>query len=332
MESVIHDMVMNMDGKVIARIVAVVAAVLVLLSFVAGWLMCNYALKPKYHGQDVGMTGKTIDERYPGVISQWYEPLHEAGVFKDTVITGERGYRLHAVYAPAAHPESAAGTAVIIHGYTNNHLSFANLSRMYRDSLNYNILVPDLHYHGMSEGRAIQMAWLDRLDVLKWIDVAHNIWHDDFMLVTGVSMGGATTMMVSGEPLPSYVGAFIEDCGYSSVWEQFAHNLKQQFHLPPFPVLHCADIICKLRYGWSFKEASSLGQLASCDRPMLFIHGDADDYVPTSMVYENYDAKTSGYKELWIARGSAHADAWKDHPEEYQRVVSSFLDKVRLLR
>ena len=49
------------------------------------------------------------------------------------------------------------------------------------------------------------------------------------MVVHGISMGGATTMMVSGEDLPEYVGAFVDDCGYTSAWDQFSHNMKQQF-------------------------------------------------------------------------------------------------------
>ena len=202
---------------------------------------------------------------------------------------------------------------------------------MYRDDLNYNVLAPDLHYHGLSEGRAVQMGWLDRLDIIRWIDVAHNVWDDDFMVIHGVSMGGATTMMVSGEPLPAYVRAFVEDCGYSSVWDQFAHNLKDMFCLPPFPVLNSASTVCKHRYGWGFKEASSLAQLTKCDRPMLFIHGENDDFVPTAHVYKNYEAKTEGYKELWIAPGSAHATAYKDHPAEYTERVRAFLEKARQL-
>lgn len=204
-----------------------------------------------------------------------------------------------------------------------------NLDRMYRDSLNFNVLAPDLHYHGYSEGRAVQMGWFDRLDVKRWTAVAHDIFQDDFMVVHGVSMGGATTMMLSGEDLPEYVRAFVDDCGYSSVWDQFAHNLKDMFHLPAFPVLHSASLMCRLRYGWGFKEASSVKQLAKCDRPMLFIHGDSDDFVPTSHVYKNYDAKVHGYKELWLAPDTDHATAYKNHPAEYTQHVRDFIAKVK---
>ena len=290
--------------------------------------MCNYALLPEEHGNDIEGDRAKTESRYPGIIA-WYDALHDGGVFRDTTIVGEGGYKLHAVYAPAADPSAPQGCAIVVHGYTDNHICFLNLVRMYRDVLNYSVLVPDLHYHGYSEGRSVQMGWLDRLDIRRWIDVAHDIWNPDFLVVHGVSMGAATTMMLSGEELPPYVRAFVEDCGYSSVWDQFAHNLKDTFHLPPFPVLNSASAVCRHRYGWGFKEASSVDALARCTRPMLFIHGENDDFVPTSHVYKNYEAKTQGYKELWIAPGSEHAMAFKDHPEEYTQKVKDFLAKVK---
>ena len=307
------------------------AAAITMLSVsgcLAGKYMCNFALLPEEHGNDIEGDRKKTESRYPGII-KWYDDLHDAGTFRDTTITGQGGYKLHAVYASASNPSDAQGSAIVIHGYTDNHICFLNLVRMYRDSLNYNVMVPDLHYHGYSEGKAIQMGWFDRLDIIRWIDVTHNIWNNDFMVIHGVSMGGATTMMISGENLPEYVRAFVEDCGYSSVWNQFAHNLKQQFHLPPFPILTSASIVCKKRYGWNFKEASSLTQIAKCERPMLFIHGENDDFVPTADVYKNYGAKTKGYKEIWIAPGTAHAMAYKDHPAEYTDIVRKFLSKVK---
>ena len=65
-------------------------------------------------------------------------------------------------------------------------------------------------------------------------------------------------MMTSGDELPDYVRGFVDDCGYSSAWDEFKYKLKDEFGLPAFPVLHCASLVCKSRYGWSFKEASSV--------------------------------------------------------------------------
>ena len=303
-------------------------AILSLNSCLVGNYMCKYALLPEEHGNDIEGDRAKAESRYPGILS-WYDHLLSSGQIRDTSLIGEGGYKLHAVYGPASDPAHAQGTAVVVHGYTDNHLCFLNLVRMYRDSLNYNVMVPDLHYHGYSEGKAVQMGWLDRLDVRRFGDMAHEIWGDDFLVVHGVSMGAATTMMLSGDPLPDYYRAFVEDCGYSSVWDQFAHNLKDSFHLPPFPVLNSASIVCKNKYGWSFKEASSVDQLAKCERPMLFIHGDKDDFVPFEHLQKNYDAKVKGYKEMWVAPGSEHAMAYKDHPAEYTQHVRDFLARVK---
>ena len=122
---------------------------------------------------------------------------------------------------------------------------------------------------------------------------------------------------------------FVEDCGYTSAWDQFATNLKQSFHLPPFPILNSASIVTRKRYGWGFKEASSVNQLAKCERPMLFIHGDADDFVPFEHMWKNYNAKTKGYKEYWVAEGAVHANSYAKYPEEYTRRVGNFLKTVK---
>ena len=295
----------------------------------AGKFMCNFALTPTPHGvDDIDRTRHKADSLMPGSTA-WYDGLQAKGLLRDTAITGYNGYKIHAAYVPAARPAQAKGTAIVVHGYTDNRFVFLYLVRMYRDKFNYNVLFPDLQYHGYSEGPAAQMGWFDRFDVEKWAEVAHGIFKDDFMVVHGVSMGAATVMMMSGDKLPPYIRAFVEDCGYSSAWDQFAHNLKQMFHLPPFPILNSASIVCKNRYGWGFKEASSVKQVAKCSRPMLFIHGDADDFVPFEQMQKNYDAKVNGYKEMWVTEGAVHANSFAKYPEEYTRRVDAFLEKVR---
>lgn len=146
------------------------------------------------------------------------------------------------------------------------------------------------------------------------------------MVLHGISMGAATVMCVSGERLPDYVKCFVEDCGYTSVWDEFEHELDSQFHLPAFPLLYTTSLQCKLRYGWSFGEASPLRQVARCHKPMLFIHGDRDTYVPFAMMQRLYDAKPEP-KQMWIARGSIHAMSFRDHPLEYARRVRLFVDQ-----
>ncbi len=315
--------------KTILKLFVILFSVLTLNSCLAGKFMCKYALTPTPHGiEDIDRTRHKADSLQPGSTA-WYDQLQQAGVIKDTTILGYRNNKVYAMYAPAKDPANARGTAVIVHGYGDNHFVFIYLARMYRDDLNYNILMPDLQYHGYSEGDHIQMGWNDRLDVEKWIGVAHDIFQDDFMVVHGVSMGASCVMMLSGDPQPDYVRCYVEDCGYSTVMGQFQHNLKQSFPIIPKDVLNSASIVCKKRYGWSFKEASAIEQLAKCDRPMLFIHGNADDFVSFSNLQQNYDAKVNGYKEMWVTEGSVHANSFARYPEEYKKRVEEFLTRVK---
>lgn len=232
---------------------------------------------------------------------------------------------MHAFYARASHPTRR--TAIIVHGYTDNAIRMFHIGYLYNQSLDYNILLPDLRYTGLTEGDAIQMGWLDRKDVLQWIDTAPALFGDSLKAVVhGISMGAATTMMVSGEKTPEYITCFVEDCGYTSVWDQFSKELKGLFGLPPFPLLYTASWICQLQNGWNFQEASALSQVARCTKPMLFIHGDNDDFVPTWMVYKVYAAKPSP-KEIWITEGVDHAHSYKLYPDEYTEKVKAFTDK-----
>ena len=303
--------------------------VLLLLSVVVvtggSLYLLSYSLTP-----DATMEAKNASSykymyaEYP-FLQPWIDSLERTGALRDTVILGAEGERLHAIYAAA--PEPTDRTAVIVHGYTDNAVRMLMIGYLYNHDLGCNILLPDLYYHGQSEGRAIQMGWKDRLDVLRWMEVANDIFGGDTrMVVHGISMGAATVMCVSGERLPDYVKCFVEDCGYTSVWDEFEHELASQFHLPAFPLLYTTSLQCKLRYGWSFGEASPLRQVARCHKPMLFIHGDRDTYVPFAMMQRLYDAKPEP-KQMWIARGSIHAMSFRDHPQEYARRVRLFVDQ-----
>lgn len=125
------------------------------------------------------------------------------------------------------------------------------------------------------------MGWDKRFDILNLIESIVTQNSDAEIVLFGVSMGAATVMNVSGEILPSNVKAIIEDCGYTSVWNQFSYQLKELFSLSAFPMMHGASLITKLRAGYWLSQASPIEQVKKSVTPMLFIHGDQDDFVPT---------------------------------------------------
>ncbi len=296
----------------------------------AGVYMLNYSLKPENNsGRDYRQRYARLFADYPET-RPWIDSLQKAQALRDTIIVTDAGEKHHALLIRA--PRATGHTAVLVHGYTDCAVSMLHLGYFYHHDMGFNLVVPDLHGHGKSEGSEAQMGWKDRRDVLRWIAIADSLYRDSTgtasIVVHGISMGAATTMAVAGEKTPASVKAFVEDCGYTSVWDEFADQLNKQFGLPPFPLMYVTSVLCRLKYGWSFGEASMVDAVGRSTKPMLFIHGGHDTYVPTAMVFRLYQAK-QGSKSLYVAHGSEHAKSYHDHKTEYQLRLRSFLSSIQ---
>jgi len=192
--------------------------------------------------------------------------------------------------------------------------------------MGYNVLLPDDRGHGQSAGKYISFGWQDRRDYLGWVDeVIDQTGAQAEIVLFGVSMGGATVEMMSGEVLPPQVKAIIADCGYTSVEEELAYLLKRQFHLPKFPFVPIVSFINRHRMGYFLSDVSSVEQLRHNKLPIFFIHGEKDVYVPSWMLKKNYQA-AGGQKSMWQVPNATHAESFWIGPAEYEKHVSAFLD------
>lgn len=313
----------RMKRKIIFSLIGILAVLMV--AIVGGsFYMLDYALSPEENRMDTAYCFRQQFEKYPET-RLWVDSLRRLDALRDTfVVMPGSGERLHAYYVRTG----SNRTALVLHGWRDCAIDFFCIARIYERELGYNVVMPDIHAHGLSDGDAIRMGWMDRKDMLHWLQV----FQTDTMVVHGVSMGGATTMMLSGEPMPDGIRdiRFVDDCGYTSVWDEFSKELQEDFGLPPFPLLYTTSLLCRLRYGWSFGEASALEQVRKSRHPMLFIHGDKDGFVPTAMVHRLYEAKPSK-KALWIVDDTEHAKSYLNHPSEYIERIKDFCLKATSL-
>ena len=295
----------------------IIVTVFVIALIGGSFYMLDYSLAPDPNRMDTDSCYQQQFEAYPES-QEWVDSLRSIGALRDTFLIMPSGEKHHAFFVD----KGSTHTALVIHGWRDCAIKFFWLARIYEHELGCNVVMPELHACGESEGEAIQMGWKDRLDALHWLKT----FQTDTMVVHGVSMGAATTMMLSGEQMPDGIKdlRFVEDCGYTSVWDEFSGQLKEQFGLPAFPLMYSTSLLCKLRYGWSFGEASALKQVRKCHYPMLFIHGNTDTFVPSEMVYPLYDTKP-GAKELWIADGAEHALSYKEHKAGYISKIKAFV-------
>lgn len=274
---------------------------------------------------------RDLDETYGYMYSDypflrpWMKDLDKRHAMRDTLIYSPDSVRLHAYIIPADKP--TPNTAVVIHGHRCCAIDMLHIAYMYSHDMHFNVLLPELRAHGQSEGTHEQMGWLDRKDVLLWMNVANTMFGGKTrMVVHGISMGAATTMMVAGEmPQPDYVKCYVEDCGYTDVWNEFSYVSRHDYHIAPFPFINIASRMCKWKYGWDFREASAINQVRKSIKPMMFIHGMNDTYVPSYMVNQLYSAKSKD-KTIWTKLGVIHARMYHDYPKEYTNEVSQFVN------
>lgn len=309
-------------------IILIVVAVLLTAYIVACNLLVDYALKPHTRStentpEDSAMYAAMLEQlgdSYAESVARTEQWSAETAAEAVSTVSDD-GLRL----AGTVYRQEDASHlwAKCVHGYNSRGADMAGFARQYHER-GYNVLTPDLRAHGNSEGDYITMGWPDRLDMLKWINMILAEDADAVIVLHGISMGGATVMMTSGEALPENVIAIIDDCGYTSVWDIFAGQMKERFRLPAFPLLNGAGLMSRIRAGYGFREASALEQVKKSVTPIFFIHGDADDFVPTRMVYELYGAATCE-KELLVVEGAGHGMSANVAPEEYWTRVFEFI-------
>ncbi len=240
-------------------------------------------------------------------------------------IQSDDGLKLVGYYLSAE--EKSPYFVILAHGYSGRGFQMSEFARFYHEELGFNILMPDARGHGQSGGEYIGMGWPERKDYLKWISwVIDKNGMDTRLVLHGISMGGATVLMTSGEAMPANMQVIIEDCGYTSVDAEFSYQLARLYKMKREPVIPAASKLAKANAGYSFEEASALDQVAKSVTPTLFIHGEADTFVPFEMVGPLYEACRAD-KALFTVPGAEHGEAFWTDREGYKAAVREFLVK-----
>ena len=318
-------------SAIIKRIVIIAVVALLVLDIYAGNYLVSFALsRASASGVAVAPTPTTTEDTQNTVNKVWetISKLTDEWVdsAKKTVVSLKSGDGLDLVGDVFTTDENSHKWLIAIHGYTGKREHMYSYARYYAEK-GYNVLTPDMRSHGESEGKLIGMGWLDKEDVKLWIDYVLNIDPQAEIVLHGVSMGGATVMMTSGEDLPENVKAIIDDCGYTSVWDEFTDEARYLFNISQFPILYTASAISKLRAGYSFQEASALEQVKKTNIPIFFIHGSEDNFVNTDMVYRLYDACPTK-KDIFVVEGAGHGQSLYLDPDQYFEKVFRFIDSL----
>lgn len=215
---------------------------------------------------------------------------------------------------------------ILFHGYQGNaerDLS-GGVKRCF--ALNRNTLLVDQRAHGNSDGNTITFGINERRDCLLWIEhVINRFGKDVKIIITGVSMGAATVMMAAGEDLPENVVYVLADCGYTSP-KDIIKKVIAEMHLPPDIIYPFVKLGAKIFGRFDLEETSAIEAVQRSRVPIIFIHGDTDDFVPCDMSEKLYEACASK-KKLVTVPGAGHGLAFPADKEKYLQALRDFSEE-----
>ena len=206
-------------------------------------------------------------------------------------------------------------------GYAERDLS-GGVERCFK--LGHSALLIDHRGAGCSDGHVITFGILEKRDALRWVDFAvREFGQDARLILTGISMGAATVMMAAGEELPPQIQYVLADCGYTSPREIIS-KVMRDLKLPPALLYPCATLGARIFGGFNLNEDSPLEAMARCKLPVVFAHGDADDFVPYDMSVRLCEVCAGRHKKLVTIRGAGHGLAFPVARDEYVEALAEF--------
>ncbi len=259
-----------------------------------------------------------------------YEPFHESmtrWVLEARALPQERFsitsfdklqlWGTYYEYAPGAPME------LMFHGYRGNaerDLS-GGVQRCF--SMGRSAFIVDQRCAGRSEGNTITFGIHERRDCLAWVDfLVKHFGSDVKIILTGISMGGATVLMAAGEELPENVIGILSDCAYSTPRDIIIKTIRQM-GLPPVLSYPFVKLGARLFGHFDLEETSPVDAMKNCRLPVIFFHGETDDYVPCYMSREVFDACPTR-KMLVTIPGAGHGLSYAVARDRYLRELGEF--------
>jgi len=244
--------------------------------------------------------------------------------FEEVTVRSKEGLTLYANYY---HQKDGAPLEIWCHGYKGNALrDFCGAWAVAKES-GHNVLLIDQRCHGRSEGHTITFGILEKTDVIRWIRWANERFGEVPILLSGVSMGAATVLMVAGCELPENVKGIIADCPFDAPSNIIRKVLGQDMGMPVKLVYPLIRLGGRLYGRFDLDSDSPVEAVKRAKKPILLIHGDDDRFVPYPMS-QNIHAAAPEKIRFHTVPGAGHAMDQIWDPETYRKVVTDFTSTV----
>ena len=313
----------NGDEEVLTIWILAVAAFLCLAVLLIAYVCYGMAFFAQRHknapSDGIGIPEDEIYEPFRKPMEQWAREVrampHEAFSIKS--FDGLTLWGKYYEYAPGAPIE------LMFHGYRGSaerDLS-GGVQRCFQ--VGRSVLIVDQRCSGKSDGHVITFGVKEHRDCLSWISfMVKHFGPDVKIILTGISMGASTVLMAGGEELPDNVIGILADCGYSSA-RDIIKVVIRKMGLPVELSYPFVKMGARIFGGFDLEENPPMEAVTRCKVPVIFFHGESDDFVPCEMSRVNYDACASR-KQLVTIPGAGHGLSYPKEPEMYLEALRAF--------
>lgn len=242
--------------------------------------------------------------------TEWY---HHSTI-DDAYIESFDGLRLHALRL-ANHQESHRWVVLAFGpgSYDRNLLDY-----LYElDHAGYNVLAVDSRGCGKSEGRYTTLGWSEHYDIISWVNYLVNQDLEAQIALFGISIGAAAVMNAVGDYIPRNVVCAVEEGAFSEIREVLRLGITKVMKADGKYLLPGVNLLIKQKLHFSINDISTARQLKQAGVPMLFVQGTDSEFVPESMLFDNYYACGSD-RELLTQEDAENA---------YFEKIFAFLEK-----
>lgn len=308
----------------IALLVVAAVVILVLLTSYICFYMAFYVPRRKNENNNEFSTppGKEYDP-YRDLMVSWMKEVKEIPS-REVSIKSFDGLTLHGKYYEYC---SGAPIELLMHGYRGSAERdlCGGVQRCF--SLGRNALIVDQRASGKSEGNVITFGVNESKDCLKWVDfIIEDFGEDVKIIIGGISMGAATVLMAAGNPLPKNVIGVLADCGYTSARDIIKKTIRE-IKLPSDILYPFVKLGAKIYGHFDLEEISPIEAVKKCNLPVIFFHGESDDFVPCEMSRENYKACAS-VKKIITVPNARHGLSYIVDGNTYLNALVEFAPKM----
>ncbi|NCA67612.1 MAG: alpha/beta hydrolase [Clostridia bacterium] len=297
-----------MAGKIVLYISGVLG-LLALIYVIIGIIIARRILKPPFRTEEMIFQEESVKQKISeDILNSPYQRVE---------ISGHNRYKLSARIYTA--DKASNKWIVALHGYNNRSLTIAKYARIF-NKLGYNVLAPDMRRSGLSGGKTITFGYYERKDAEDWLEYLYSNYKDIKIGLFGISLGASTGILVAS--IRPDIRFLISYCSFSSFRDVIAARGPDYFS--KIMLLYPAII-----FGAYILSRSALNTIDIVDAvkdvtcPMLIMHSRKDAFTPYEQALKlskaNPDAKLHLFSE------GAHARAYSVSPEEYEKVMTDFI-------